>query len=43
VLITAGFSGALGLAIRGLGLEGRKAWMEDPGFPLTRSALAWRA
>ncbi|GAB3436021.1 PLP-dependent aminotransferase family protein [Massilia solisilvae] len=39
VLITAGFSGALGLAIRGLGLEGNKAWVEDPGFPLTRTAL----
>jgi GntR family transcriptional regulator/MocR family aminotransferase len=40
VLITAGFSGALGLVIRGLELEGRTAWMEDPGFPLTRTALA---
>jgi GntR family transcriptional regulator/MocR family aminotransferase len=40
ILITAGFSGALGLAIRGLGLEGRTAWMEEPGFPLTRTALA---
>jgi GntR family transcriptional regulator/MocR family aminotransferase len=39
VLVTAGFSGALGLAIRGLQLEGRGAWMEDPGFPLTRTAL----
>lgn len=39
VLITAGFSGALGLAIRGLELEGTTAWMEDPGFPLTRTAL----
>jgi GntR family transcriptional regulator/MocR family aminotransferase len=39
VLITAGFAGALGLAVRGLGLEGRTAWMEDPGFPLTRTAL----
>jgi GntR family transcriptional regulator/MocR family aminotransferase len=39
VLITAGFSGALGIAIRGLELEGKKAWMEEPGFPLTRSAL----
>jgi GntR family transcriptional regulator/MocR family aminotransferase len=39
VLITAGFSGALGLVIRGLGLEGRTAWVEDPGFPLTRTAL----
>jgi GntR family transcriptional regulator / MocR family aminotransferase len=39
VFITAGFSGALGLAIRGLQLEGTVAWMEDPGFPLTRTAL----
>jgi GntR family transcriptional regulator/MocR family aminotransferase len=39
VLITAGFSGALGIAIRGLALEGRKAWIEDPGFPATRTAL----
>ena len=39
LLITAGFSGALGLAIRGLELEGRTAWTEDPGFPLTRTAL----
>ena len=39
VLVTAGFSGALGLAVRGLQLEGKTAWMEDPGFPLTRTAL----
>jgi GntR family transcriptional regulator/MocR family aminotransferase len=39
VLVTAGFSGALDLAIRGLRVEGREAWMEDPGFPLTRTAL----
>jgi GntR family transcriptional regulator/MocR family aminotransferase len=39
VLITAGFAGALGIVIRALGLEGKKAWMEDPGFPLTRTAL----
>ncbi|HEY2021737.1 PLP-dependent aminotransferase family protein [Paraburkholderia sp.] len=39
VLVTAGFSGALALAIRGLGIEGEPAWIEDPGFPLTRSAL----
>jgi GntR family transcriptional regulator/MocR family aminotransferase len=41
VLITSGFSGALGLVIRGLALEGKTAWMEEPGFPLTRSALAF--
>jgi len=39
VLITGGFSGALGLAIRGLQLERMGAWIEDPGFPLTRTAL----
>ena len=39
VFVTAGFSGALNLAIRGLRVEGGQAWMEDPGFPLTRTAL----
>jgi GntR family transcriptional regulator/MocR family aminotransferase len=39
VLVTGGFSGALGLAIRGLRLEGVEAWIENPGFPLTRTAL----
>src|SRR5581483_5801626 len=39
VLITGGFSGALGLAIRGLELGNARAWTEDPGFPLTRTAL----
>ena len=39
VLITAGFSGALCLAILGLQAQGKEAWIEDPGFPLTRAAL----
>lgn len=39
VLITGGFAGALGLAIRGLQLGPMEAWIEDPGFPLTRTAL----
>lgn len=39
VIVAGGFSGALGLAVRGLQLEGKTAWMEDPGFPLTRTAL----
>ncbi|WP_298380517.1 PLP-dependent aminotransferase family protein [uncultured Bradyrhizobium sp.] len=39
IVITSGFSGGLGLALRVLGLEGRRAWMEDPGFPLTRKGL----
>ena len=40
VLVTAGFAGALGLALRALPLRGDGAWVEDPGFPLTRDALA---
>ncbi|MDB5604904.1 MAG: GntR family transcriptional regulator [Bradyrhizobium sp.] len=39
VLVTGGFSGALGLAIRGLQLGNTEAWIEDPSFPLTRTAL----
>ena len=39
VLVTGGFSGALGLVIRGLQLGRTGAWIEDPGFPLTRTAL----
>src|SRR5260370_13117 len=39
VLITGGFSGALGLAIRGLQLGRMGALIQGPGFPLTRTAL----
>ena len=39
VIVTAGYSGALGLAILGLQLAGARAWIEDPSFPITRSAL----
>jgi GntR family transcriptional regulator/MocR family aminotransferase len=39
VLITGGFSGALGLAIQGLQLGKMGAWIEEPGFPITRTAL----
>ncbi|WP_157016900.1 MocR-like pyridoxine biosynthesis transcription factor PdxR [Mesorhizobium xinjiangense] len=39
VMITAGYSSGLGLALRTLGLEGRKVWMEDPGFPFSRRGL----
>lgn len=39
VLITAGFSGALGLSLSALQLAGRTAWLEEPGFPLTRATL----
>jgi GntR family transcriptional regulator/MocR family aminotransferase len=39
IITTAGYSGGLGLTLRVLCLEGRKVWMEDPGFPLTRRGL----
>jgi GntR family transcriptional regulator/MocR family aminotransferase len=39
IFITGGYSAGLGLVLRVLGLEGRQAWMEDPGFPFTRHAL----
>jgi len=39
IIITAGFSSGLGLALGVLGLEGRKAWIENPGFPFTRRGL----
>jgi GntR family transcriptional regulator/MocR family aminotransferase len=39
VLVTGGYAGAMGLAIRALGLEGTACWMEEPGFPITRIAL----
>jgi len=39
IIVTAGFTGALGLIMRVLRSEGRSAWMEEPGFPLTRRAL----
>ena len=39
IVITAGFRGALGLALRVLALEGKSAWIEDPCFPLSRRAL----
>jgi GntR family transcriptional regulator / MocR family aminotransferase len=39
IIITNGFSGGLGLVLQVLRLEGRKAWVENPGFPLTRHGL----
>lgn len=40
IIVTSGFSGGLGLALRVLGLDGQKAWFEEPGFPFTRHGLA---
>jgi DNA-binding transcriptional MocR family regulator len=39
IVVTGGFGSGLGLALRVLDLEGRKVWMEDPGFPFTRRGL----
>jgi GntR family transcriptional regulator/MocR family aminotransferase len=39
ILVTAGYAAGLGLALRALGVEGRRAWMEEPGFFFTRHAL----
>ena len=39
IITTAGYSGGLGLTLRVLCLEGRKVWMEDPGYHMTRLAL----
>jgi GntR family transcriptional regulator/MocR family aminotransferase len=40
IVITRGFRDGLNLAIRTLAVAGREAWMEDPGFSVTRSGLA---
>lgn len=39
VFITSGYRSGLGLALRVLGLDGKKVWMEEPGFYLTRKGL----
>ena len=39
IIVTAGYASGLGLTLRALGLEGEKAWIEDPGFPFTRHGL----
>lgn len=39
VFVTAGFAGALGLVLSVLGVEGREAWVENPGFFQSRQAL----
>jgi GntR family transcriptional regulator / MocR family aminotransferase len=39
VFVTSGYSAGLGLTLHVLGLAGRKVWMEDPGFFLSRKGL----
>lgn len=39
IIITGGFSSGLGLVLRVLNRDGKKAWVENPGFPFTRRGL----
>nr|WP_284507650.1 PLP-dependent aminotransferase family protein [Caballeronia sp. AZ7_KS35] len=39
VFVTSGYTAGLGLALRVLGLDGKKVWMEEPGFRVTRKGL----
>jgi GntR family transcriptional regulator / MocR family aminotransferase len=39
IFVTAGFAGALDITLRVLRMEGRKGWMENPGFFQSRRAL----
>lgn len=39
VIVTGGFSAGLGLTLSVLGLAGRSAWVENPGFPWARKGL----
>lgn len=39
IIVTTGFRGGLGIALRAIGAMGRQAWVEDPGYPVTRFAL----
>jgi GntR family transcriptional regulator/MocR family aminotransferase len=39
IILTSGYRGGLGLALSTLGMAGRRAWVEDPGCPVTRKAL----
>lgn len=39
IVVTAGFSAALGLVAAALQLHDTEVWIEEPGFPLTRTAL----
>lgn len=39
VFITSGSRTGLGLALQVLGLDGKKVWMEEPGFVVTRKGL----
>lgn len=39
VIVTSGYRNGLGIALQALRACGRTAWVEEPGYPLTRSGL----
>ena len=39
IIVTTGFRSGLGIALRTIGATGKQAWVEDPGYPVTRFAL----
>jgi len=39
VFITSGYAAAISLVVQALDLRGKTAWVEEPGFPLTRKSL----
>jgi GntR family transcriptional regulator/MocR family aminotransferase len=39
IILTSGYRNGLCLAIHALNVQGRSAWMEDPGYPITRKGL----
>jgi GntR family transcriptional regulator / MocR family aminotransferase len=39
IIVTTGFRGGLAIALRAIDAAGRQAWVEDPGYPVTRVAL----
>ncbi|USI71585.1 PLP-dependent aminotransferase family protein [Sphingomonas morindae] len=39
IFVTTSFRGAMGLIMRAVGGTGQRAWVEEPGFPVTRYAL----
>jgi GntR family transcriptional regulator/MocR family aminotransferase len=39
VFVTSGYASALALVVHALGAAGSAAWVEDPGYPRSRSAL----
>ncbi|MDL2170667.1 MULTISPECIES: MocR-like pyridoxine biosynthesis transcription factor PdxR [Asaia] len=39
ILITTGFRSGLAMVLRAIDCAGKQAWVEDPGFPITRMAL----